>query len=57
MMTKGGLGLNESIVRIKDKVEFISIHSQYDIPSTSKLSENEEIYFYEENLIQKHTFL
>ena len=59
MMTKGWFGLNESIIRIKDKIEYISIRSQYDIPSTSKLSENEEIYLYEESsfLGRKYKFL
>ena len=59
MMTKGWLGLNESIVRIKDKIEFLSIHSQYDIPSTSKLSKNEEIYFYEQSFLfgKKYKFI
>lgn len=49
MMTKGWFGLNESIVNIKDRTEYISIHSQYDIPSVSKLSKNEEMYFYKES--------
>lgn len=59
MMTKSWFGLNESIVRIKDKIEYISIHAQYDIPSASKTSKNEEMYFYEQNFFfgNKYKFL
>lgn len=41
--SKSEFGLNLAIVRIKDKTEYITIRSQYDIPSANKLSKNEEV--------------
>lgn len=56
--SKSEFGLNLAIVRIKDKTEYITIRSQYDIPSANKLSKNEEVYFYEESFFgKKYKFL